>query len=54
VHQRLDLVSAILACAIVLGGCASWHLEPYNGQALCEVAGGTYTADGRCLAGNVD
>ncbi len=49
--QRLVV---ILACVLVLGGCASWKLEPYNGQSLCEAAGGTYTADGRCLAGNVD
>jgi len=44
----------ILACALGLGGCANWKLEPYNGQQLCETAGGIYTADGRCLAGNVD
>ena len=42
----------MLAAAMLLGGCASWGATPYDGRPFCDLAGGSYTADGRCLAGN--
>ena len=46
------ILPLMLAAAVLLGGCASWHLTPYDGRPFCDLAGGIYTADGRCLAGN--
>lgn len=45
-----------LICAVLLNGCVNGHLEPptYDGRSSCELAGGFYTSDGRCLAGNID
>jgi hypothetical protein len=41
-----------LLAAVLLAGCAGLSQTPYNARLACEGSGGTYTADGRCLAGN--
>jgi hypothetical protein len=41
----------ILAAAALLGRCASWQFTPYDGRPFCDLAGGFYTADGRCVTG---
>jgi len=48
----MRLLSAMLVVAALLGGCAGWSQTPYNARAACNAAGGYFTADGRCLAGN--
>jgi hypothetical protein len=48
----MRITVSLVVAAVLLGGCASWQLAPYNGRAVCEVAGGIYTGDGRCLAGS--
>ncbi len=47
------LLGAVLAAAALLAGCAGWSQTPYNGRQACESVGGIYTADERCLAGNI-
>ena len=47
------LLGAVLAAAALLVGCAGLPQTPYNGRQACEGVGGIYTADGRCLAGNM-
>lgn len=49
--ERVLLVAA-LGATMVLGGCAALAPAPYNGRLSCQGVGGTYTADGRCQAGN--
>ena len=46
------LLGALLLVAALMGGCAGLSPTPYNGRESCHGVGGTYTADGRCLAGN--
>ena len=43
---------ALLLMAALLGGCAGWSETPYNAKQACDIVGGRYTGDGRCLAGN--
>ena len=45
------ILCLMLAAAVLLGGCASWQLGPYDGRPFCDLAGGSYTADGRCVTG---
>lgn len=47
------LLGAVLAMAVLLGGCADWSQTPYNPRQACDIVGGVLTADGRCLAGNL-
>jgi hypothetical protein len=47
------LLGTVLLITALLGGCAGLHPTPYNGREACDIVGGIYTADGRCLAGNV-
>ena len=49
--MRIGLTLA-LGAALLLAGCAGLPQTPYNGELSCTSVGGTYTADGRCLAGN--
>ncbi len=46
------LLAVALSATVVLGGCATLALAPYNGRESCQGVGGIYTSDGRCLAGN--
>jgi len=46
------LFAALLAAAALAGGCSGLPQTPYDGSLSCTSIGGTYTADGRCLAGN--
>jgi hypothetical protein len=48
--MRVAIVFVLFA-AVLLGGC-SLSSTPYNGRESCQGVGGTYTSDGRCLAGN--
>jgi len=52
----MRLILGLLTFAVLVNGCANWHLPPptYDGRSSCELAGGFYTSDGRCLAGNID
>ena len=50
--ERALLAVALSATVVVLGGCATLALAPYNGRESCQGVGGIYTSDGRCLAGN--
>jgi hypothetical protein len=45
-------LGVMLLIAASLGGCGELRPTPYNGRESCDGVGGTYTADGRCLAGN--
>jgi hypothetical protein len=47
------LAMVALSVAVVVAGCAALTPVPYNGRESCQGVGGTYTSDGRCLAGNV-
>lgn len=44
-------LAIVVLAAVLLGGCGL-QLAPYNGRQSCEGVGGTYTSDGRCLAGS--
>jgi hypothetical protein len=44
-------LTIVLLAAALLAGCGL-QLAPYNGRLSCQGVGGTYTSDGRCLAGN--
>jgi hypothetical protein len=46
-------IVAVFLGALLLGGCASWSSTPYDARLACDGVGGIYTADGRCLAGNI-
>jgi len=46
------ILGMLLVAGALLGGCASWPQTPYNGRQACDIVGGFYTADGRCIAGN--
>ena len=46
------LLGMVLLAAALTAGCAGIPSTPYNGQQACDIVGGRYTADGRCLAGN--
>ena len=50
--DRRVLLAAVVSAAVLLGGCGTLKLAPYNGRESCQGVGGIYTADGRCLAGN--
>jgi hypothetical protein len=50
VARWIVTLAAVLAASAALGGCGL-HLAPYNGRQSCNGAGGTYTSDGRCVAG---
>jgi hypothetical protein len=43
-------LAAVLAASALLGGCGL-SSAPYNGRQSCDGVGGTYTSDGRCVAG---
>jgi hypothetical protein len=47
------LLGVVLLSAALMAGCAGLGSTPYNGQQACDIVGGIYTADGRCLAGNI-
>jgi hypothetical protein len=47
------LLLLVLAAAAALTGCAGISTTPYNAAESCVAIGGTYTADGQCLAGNM-
>ena len=49
--MRAAIVGVVLVATLLLGGC-SLSPTPYNGRQSCQGVGGTYTSDGRCLAGN--
>jgi len=53
VSTRGLLAMVALSVAVVVAGCAALTPVPYNGRESCQGVGGTYTSDGRCLAGNV-
>jgi len=46
------ILGMLLVAGALLGGCASWPQTPNNGRQACDIVGGFYTADGRCIAGN--
>jgi len=46
------VLGAVLMAAMLMAGCAGWSQTPFNGRQSCDAVGGTYTSDGRCLAGN--
>ena len=48
----MRLLAVLPLVAALLGGCAGWSQTPYNPQVACDAVGGTFTGDGRCLAGN--
>ena len=41
----------VVVLVVLLGGCGPQ--TPYDPRLACEGSGGIYTADGRCLAGNM-
>ena len=45
------LLGMVLLAAALTAGCGI-SSTPYNGQQACDIVGGRYTPDGRCLAGN--
>ena len=45
------LLMVMLLAAALTAGCGI-SSTPYNGQQACDIVGGRYTPDGRCLAGN--
>jgi hypothetical protein len=47
------VLGLLVLAAVMLGGCAGWSQTPYNPQQACTGVGGVFTADGRCLAGNM-
>ncbi len=49
--MRATIVGVAVLTILLLGGC-SLSATPYNGRQSCQGVGGTYTSDGRCLAGN--
>jgi hypothetical protein len=51
-HPGRRLAVAILLLATALTGGCGLQLAPYNGRQSCQGVGGTYTSDGRCLAGS--
>ncbi len=48
--RTLGMVLAVVSA--LLAGCAGAS-TPYNAKQACDIVGGIYTADGRCLAGNM-
>ena len=50
-HTIVTRLAIVVLAAVLLGGCGL-QLAPYNGRQSCQGVGGTYTSDGRCLAGS--
>ena len=50
-HAIVTRLAIVVLAAVLFGGCGL-QPAPYNGRQSCQGVGGTYTSDGRCLAGS--
>jgi len=50
-RRRVVWAGIVVVLVVLLGGCGPQ--TPYDPRLACEGSGGIYTADGRCLAGNM-